>query len=463
MVLDNDRDKIITSAIFAFIAFGLFVILIFPYSEERTLIINTGGDNATEPACVNVGLDVSESFVCVDGTQNFRGIIGTNGIITLNDTDSIEIESFNACDSPSIGAQLFIICDREDIEFKSLLNGTGILITNDTETITISATTNFTDTTICLNQTTGFGFCIDDTIELRNLAGDNYYDIGDHSIGILQNATHIVLFNNGPLNIFAGDGINVSQPRGDVTIDSFCETQGAGIAVCDGGNQINSLIAGDGITVVDTVDDITLTSTCENTGTGQAVCEANNNINSLIAGNGISITDTTGDLTIASTGYVEIERQSPTDGATTFTTDTFTGFKYLRLQLYVKGDATAVASSGLELRFNGDTGTNYNERISTNNGADATAVSQTSSRICVVDEAFTYLYTAQVNSISNQFKSVTGDCQQTNTSIATATVSFKTYDVWGNTSAQITSVTVLTESGGFLMDSTTELVVYGAN
>lgn len=111
-------------------------------------------------------------------------------------------------------------------------------------------------------------------------------------------------------------------------------------------------------------------NSCTSTGTGEAVCESANNINSLIGDSGITITDTTGDLTLtpkyellcidtASSGDTNLQCSSLPNRNTYFVT----------IQARVQ-----TGNAFFDIRFNGDTGSNYAFYYQNNYGGGTGAV-----------------------------------------------------------------------------------------
>lgn len=326
---------------------------------------------------------------------------------------------------------------------RALANGTNISMTTNSTHIIINSTGGG-ETTVCAGQTGNYN------IVASSSGGDcNFKNLlAGTGITLSSNSTHITITNSSPDN-------------------TTCANVGTGKEVYkDGECNFRTLIDGNGITYTQNTNDITAVSYCDNTGSGEAICESGNDINSLIAGEGISITDTTGDLTISQIGSpIEIERASPADGATSFTTDSFTGYKYLQIVLYVKGDSAGATAGDCNIRFNGDTGSNYGERISLNNGAQSTASALTSLQIIDgFDDTNLGFVNIEIVNIASQFKQVQIHSQQGvdsgNISPATTVESFS---YWRNTANQITSITVLRSAGTWTFDSTTEIVVFGWN
>lgn len=194
-------------------------------------------------------------------------------------------------------------------------------------------------------------------------------------------------------------------------------------------------------------------------------------VSSLTATTPIVVNATSGDIAIScptcltDTSYKLLTTANPVDGANTFTTSAFTGTKYLTIELYIKGDSAGATGGSAGLRFNSDTGTNYERRFSVNNGADSTtgnadACFFTSS--LMDDDNFGY-FTGSIVNIASAEKQYTVNGGINVVTDNNAPSSHDTYCTWRNTSNQITTITVFRGGGTWNFDSTTELKVYGHN
>src|SRR6185503_6036499 len=381
--------------------------------------------------------------------------------------------------------------------------------------LTTPSTSNSSETTQCINLGTQF------TIIKNSTSGNCYvYSIAGEGLTISKNSTHIIITNeqtgettvcsgqSGNYNIVAsssggnctfknlraGTGISISSNSTHITITNSlpeqgctsaggtsiwkttttCDakglTAGVGLTLTSNTNDNNyktNFVNGTGITITGTTSQ-TFASNCNNTGTGEAICESSNNINSLIATSPLTVSDTTGDLTIAcptcatdTSNWVQLDNSSPSDGATTWTSGTFTAKKYLTLQIYIKNDATTVTAGNIGMRFNGDSGSNYGGFRYVGGSRTATTA-QTSVIFCSLDENFGYYMTGDIFSPSGSVaKAVHADVTPLNGGNTAGDQECSVYGNWQNTSNQITTITLVRLAGTWAFDSTSTMVVYG--
>lgn len=151
-------------------------------------------------------------FVCIGAWLMIPSVFSADTIILVNpDTGGGPVSCL-----PS-GALILAqnLTDLCDVTITAPNNG-EIIQYNGTQWINVSNAT-FIDTTVCTNQPTGEGLCINDTIELKNL-------VAGGGIGIASNATHIIFFNNGVTSLevsgggLSGAGITLTGNVGDIQI-----------------------------------------------------------------------------------------------------------------------------------------------------------------------------------------------------------------------------------------------------
>lgn len=371
-------------------------------------------------------------------------VLTYNGTYWINQNATGGGES-TQCINMASQYQIIVNSTAGNCYVRSLANGDNIILSQNSTHIIINATG--TESTVCSNSAVS-----GQTLISSSTGGNCVFKKlrSGNGISLSSNSTHITITNSLP----------------EATA---CNNVGSGNQLCSGGNvNIDTLIAGNGITITDTTDDWTFASQCNNTGSGEAICESSNNINSLIATSPLSVTDTTGDLTIACStcitsstfNWVLLDTQSPSDGATTFTTDTFTGHKFNVMHVYLKGNTAGSTAGDIGMRFSGNTNTDYNNRCSLNLAAQVTAGSQTSMQLQdSADELFEYAIDVYSYTTPDGSWVTTNSVGSVNAPDAIPT-SFQCYFNVDNI-ASITSVTIFRVAGTWTFDQTSVINVYG--
>lgn len=113
----------------------------------------------------------------------------------------------------------------------------------------------------------------------------------------------------------------------------------------------------------------------------------------------------------------------------------------LQLIVYATKPTT---SDGLTLRLNGDTGSNYTTRVSTNGAADVTATGNTSATFLSANTNTQVLGIYNTRNLANQPKIFMGRSISDTTGVANIPDRQERILKWNNTSSQITSVTLET-------------------
>lgn len=334
-----------------------------------------------------------------------------------------------------------------------IIAGTGISVT-DFGNGTFIVTNTAPDNTNCVNLgTVGEGIYVSGECNFKKVVAGNGISFG-------VNGTRIIFTNSLPESTTCG---NTGTGNKIHKIGTNCTA--------------NSLIAGTGISITNTTDDYTFTNTLPEQGCTSAggtsiwktssTCDAKG----LAVTSPVTLTSNTNDLTIAcptcvttTLTFSEIERQSPADGGTTFTTDTFTAHKYLKLSLYIRGNAGGATSGDVGLRFNADTGANYNDRCSSNLAAQTTNTGANQIKIFnSMDDDNIYFGNANYDSVTATTKIGVFDGAVVTGVAGNIPRSVTCYGSWDNTANQITSITIFRIAGTWTFDQTTELVVYGAD
>lgn len=134
--------------------------------------------------------------------------------------------------------------------------------------------------------------------------------------------------------------------------------------------------------------------------------------------------------------------------------------KFLRIDARIAGYS---ALSTARLRFNGDTGGNYSFSRSDGVAAVSTSTSTNGIRVAQTDQTAPRYFSANVRNVSTQGKVVILEGASGSESAATAPTINHVRGVWGNTAAQITSVTLNSGSGATNLLAGTEIWVWGSD
>jgi len=147
------------------------------------------------------------------------------------------------------------------------------------------------------------------------------------------------------------------------------------------------------------------------------------------------------------------------DGSsTTLTTSTFTAKKNLRIIIHARSGA----AGNYQVRFNADSGSNYATRRSYDGGSDGTYTSSNKFISYSATSALSSYMVLNITNISDQEKLVIGQSVENSAAGAgTAPNRVEFVGKWVNTSSQITSITILTNSGSNLTNDS-YITVLGA-
>lgn len=147
-------------------------------------------------------------------------------------------------------------------------------------------------------------------------------------------------------------------------------------------------------------------------------------------------------------------------GATSVSVSSFSARKDLRIVAYIIGGADSACQPWVT--FNSDTGSNYSTRRSVNGAADATDTSSAKIDFLGATESKHYQLIMDITNLSANRKFVRWSYVSDNndTGVTSAPYRAEGAGMWGNTSAQITTVTV-TSGGGSNFGTGSRVTVYG--
>jgi hypothetical protein len=185
------------------------------------------------------------------------------------------------------------------------------------------------------------------------------------------------------------------------------------------------------------------------------------NVEALAAGTGLNDASVSAvKLVTGATAhnFVEIGRTTLAVAGDTITV-TVPAFRHLKI---VARSTPTGGTNHHTLRFNGDTGNNYDIRLSVNGGADASATSQSGLDVGYSVGTFDMLTIVDVTNISTLVKNVMGTAVANTTTVGTAPGKKEVTGKWANTSSQITSVTIFNDGTGDMAIGS-EVIVYGHN
>lgn len=383
---------------------------------------------------------------CYDSNNFIFNWFSLNDVLACLDAGTGTGESNTAsCDSYLYGVCLFAQKVGVDLQFKKLVSANGLLTITSNSSNVIFTNNVSGESTVCGNA--GAGTTIH--ISLTNCNAKSL--LAGTGITIASNSTVITITNNSPettdCTSAGGQTIVKTSSGGDCTFYGLVGS--SDIAITQQTNTIKVDFNG------------TDNNFCTSTGTGEAICESSNNINSLIATSPLTVSDTTGDLTLAcDTCWIQLDNSSPADGATTWTSGTFTAKKYMIWQLYIKNDVTTVTAGNIGIRFNGDTGSNYDGSRYVGGTRTATT-GQTSIIFCSLDENFAYYSTSNIFNSASLKKGINAHLVPLEFGNTAGNQECEVFGDWQNTSNAITSITLLRLAGTWAFDSTSIMVIYG--
>ena len=143
--------------------------------------------------------------------------------------------------------------------------------------------------------------------------------------------------------------------------------------------------------------------------------------------------------------WTELASDTLGSAGDTFTSSTFTAKKYLWVQGYIINSGT----TRVQLRYNGDTGSNYSNRGSNNGSADSTNTSMDRNYIQEDPSAFPVFFNAFIiNNSANEKLGIVHTMERGTAGAGTIGARRETVVKWANTAAQITSISILQDQSG---------------
>lgn len=337
-----------------------------------------------------------------------------------NSTDTTE------CFNVGTGSQIIKNSTDGNCYVRTLLGSPDISVTQQTNTITIDFNGTAGESTQCINIGS-------QTVIIKNSTSGNCY-----VKSITTTAKGITLTNSS-------DTLTIST--------NFAN--GTGILITGSTQQTfkTNFANGTGISITGTTSQtFTNTGVTSNSCTSPVSCSGSTGA--------VTISCPTCQTTITSSNtWVLLANDTATNALTTFTSSTFTGTKYIHIQIRLD---TQTSSSAWGLRFNGDSGSNYGYRISFNGATDTAQTSQTSVVIgnswATGENSYNNIFCA--NPFSGTEQKI---CDITYTSTDATPDRAEGGFVWTNTSNQITSVTVVRISGTGTLTTSSQIQVWGHN
>ena len=197
--------------------------------------------------------------------------------------------------------------------------------------------------------------------------------------------------------------------------------------------------------------------------TSNAISEINmNNIEtgSLDTGSELVVLGWTPDDTHTSNFWEELASVELSSASDDISSGTFDAKRYLWIQGYIKQDEST--ASNMRMQFNGDTGSNYAERQSTNGGSDTTGVNADHIPTSDGGKFGNFFNAFIINNSSNEKLAIVHGTSVNTEGAGTAQSRREIVGKWANTSSQITSCRIFRTVGGQFQSSTI-LKVWGAD
>lgn len=191
---------------------GLTFFLQYSKQDGDIFLINKNGGTPVNSCDPSGGLILAQNLtdlcdVVIIDPQN-EDILEYNGTHWVN-IDSFFLNDTVTCTNTGSGVIICPSVSEDNVFLRTLIEGTGIDISNSTTEITITNT--LPENTVCDNQTSGEGLCINDNVELKNLLAGSF-------ISLSSNSTHVTITNTGVTSNSCTSPISCSGSTGAVTI-----------------------------------------------------------------------------------------------------------------------------------------------------------------------------------------------------------------------------------------------------
>ena len=142
--------------------------------------------------------------------------------------------------------------------------------------------------------------------------------------------------------------------------------------------------------------------------------------------------------------WIRLAHVALSSAATSIDSGTFTANENLKVIVHTTGTDTET-----QLRFNGDSGSNYASRRSGDGGSDSTFTSQTQTKLNATGDGLNTFLKLRIKNIADKEKLIISEMVAVDaTGSSNAPRRSESASKWANTSAQITSIQVINHYGG---------------
>lgn len=273
-----------------------------------------------------------------------------------------------------------------------------------------------------------------------------------------------------------GTGIQITNTTNEIIItntlpeNTVCDndTASGSFPLCVNNDiTLRSLLAGTGISLSSNSTHITITNTapdntvCANVGGGSEVYKDGEcNFRTIIGRSGLNVTQNTNDITL--NPKYELLCQNTWSSGQSFSCSSFPTRNHLYVSI-VASHANAGTGIQTAIQFNSDTGNNYADRLSVNGGADTTGTSRANCRFGTAsDTEGGGTFEIEITNLATENKSLHGEGTGfLNRAVTTAPTRMEFVCNWVNTTNQITTITVMANSGNDNYDSLATITVWG--
>ena len=158
--------------------------------------------------------------------------------------------------------------------------------------------------------------------------------------------------------------------------------------------------------------------------------------------------------------WIRLAHVALSSAATSIDSGTFTANENLKVIVHTTGTDTET-----QLRFNGDSGSNYASRRSGDGGSDSTFTSQTQTKLNATGDGLNTYLKLDITNIADKEKLIISEMVAVDaTGSSNAPRRSESVSKWVNTSAQITSIQVINHyGGGATFAAGSYITVFGAS